>query len=108
MTRDEAKTYLAMLVQSGVDPCIEDPELDVLLAQNACADAEGRAPSDQGWLPTYDFNAAAMDGWLLKSAKASQLHNVTMAGGRTFAASQIFQNCQAMAEMYRKRKAATV
>lgn len=108
MTRDEAKAHLATLVQSGVDPCLEDPELDMVLAQNACADAEDRAPSDTAWLPTYDFPAAAMDGWLLKAAKASQLHNVTMAGGRTFAASQIFDHCQAMAEMYRKRKAATV
>lgn len=107
MTRDEAKAYLATLVQSCVDPCLEDAELDAVLIANACADGDGLAPSEMDWLPTYDLNAAVVAGWLLKAAKASQLHNVTLTGGRTFAASQIFTNCQAMAEMYRKRLAVT-
>lgn len=108
MTRDEARARLAFEVQSCVEPCVSDAELDQILAQHTCPDREGRAPSETAWLPTYDFPAAAVAGWMLKAARASQLHDVSLTGGRRFDARQVFLNCQAMAETYRKRIAMSV
>lgn len=108
MTREEARARLALLVQSCAEPCLDDHEVDQVLAQHTCADVAGLSPSEEDWQPTYDFVAAAVTGWQLKAAKASQLHNVTLPGGRTFAASQLFAHCQAMAETYRKRIAMTI
>lgn len=108
MTRDEARARLALEVQSCAEPGLSDAELDQLLAQHACVDANGLSPGDTNWSPTYDFTAAAVAGWMLKAAKASQLHDVSLTGGRHFSARQLFLNCQAMAERYRKRIAATI
>ncbi|MBS1807723.1 MAG: hypothetical protein JST84_05990 [Acidobacteria bacterium] len=84
---------------------LTDAELDQVLAQHVCADANGLSPADANWSPTYAVTAAAVTGWMLKAVKASQLHDVSLTGGRHFSARQL---CQAMAERYRKRIATTV
>lgn len=83
---------------------LTEDELTELLAAAALVDANGLAPLNEEWTPTYDLNAAASQGWLIKAARAASLVDEPTAGVVT---SKIFDNCRAMARIYAgKRKIA--
>ena len=63
---ETAKDKLKKMTAWDVEPTITDGELDELLVPCCIKDKEGLPPSDPGWTPTYDMNAAASGGWLIK------------------------------------------
>lgn len=82
-------------------PTLTLTELDELLAAAALADKAGLAPPDPLWTPTYDLNAAAASGWLIKAGRAS---NTTETDPNSFyVTSKIFDNCCRMASIFRAK-----
>lgn len=93
---------LKQLTAWDAEPTLTEDELTELLAATALEDAAGLAPLHEEWTPTYDLNAAASQGWLIKAARAAALVDEPTAGVVT---SKIFDNCRAMARIYAgKRK----
>jgi hypothetical protein len=97
---ETAKDKLKKLTAWDTEPALADAELDELLVQSSAADADGYAPGDAEWAPTYDINAAAAAGWLIKAGRASALTEVDSTGVIT---SKVFDNCRTMARLYRAK-----
>ena len=83
-------------------PALTEDELDELLIQFSKMDAAGFAPEDSLWTPTYDLNSAAAAGWLIKAGRASELVEVDPPGSG-IVTSKVFDNCRAMARIYRAK-----
>lgn len=86
-----------------VAPTLSDADLDSVLAAAALEDKAGLPPSDGGWTPTYDLNAAAAAGWLIKAARASVLTEVDPPGSG-IVTSKVFDNCRSMARVYSSKR----
>ena len=83
-------------------PALTETELDDLLSNSSMTDKDGFAPLDEEWTPTYDLNAAATAGWLIKAGRASSLVEVDPPGSGLFT-SKVFDNCRTMARIYRAK-----
>ena len=82
-----------------------ETEIDELLLQSETVDAEGNAPTSEDWSPTYDLNAAAAAGWMIKAGRAA---NTTETEPDSLqVTSRIFENCLRMARLYGGKRAAT-
>ena len=76
-------------------------EVEELLDAAALEDEAGLAPLHEEWTPTYDLNAAAAAGWLLKAGRAS---STTETEPESFyVTSKVFDNCCRMAHIYRSK-----
>ncbi len=95
------------MVQSGGDPSLTVAEVDDLILRAKCADASGLLPSAVGWVPTWDLDYAAAEGWLIKAGKAAQQFNFAEDSQR-FDRSQKHSQCLAMEARYRNRVSASV
>jgi hypothetical protein len=100
------KEKLKKLTAWDVEPELSDTEIDELLAQSAKKDAEGNPPTSEDWVATYDVNAAASAGWLIKAGRAASTTetepdsvNVT---------SRIFANCLRMSRTYSGKRAVSL
>jgi hypothetical protein len=92
---------LKKLTAWDTDPALTEAELNELLADASLEDKEGRAPLHLEWTPTYDLNAAAATGWLIKAGRAS---STTETEPESFyVTSKIFDNCCRMAKLYRAK-----
>lgn len=60
---------------------------------------EGGAPN---WLPSYDLNRAAAEGWRWKAAKASDRFNFSN-DNANFQGSQVHTHCLKMADVYQNK-----
>ncbi|MFM9904817.1 MAG: hypothetical protein ACKVQJ_09630 [Pyrinomonadaceae bacterium] len=90
-----------------IEPALTEADLDELLAASALQDANGLAPLNEEWTPTYDLNAAAGRGWLIKAGRASSLVEVDPPGSGIVTA-KVFENCRAMARLYAGKRKASV
>lgn len=59
------------------------------------------------WVPTWDLNYAAAEGWRRKAAKVAGSYDFS-SGGDAFSRSQMVEACLSMAKMYAGRGAFTV
>jgi hypothetical protein len=103
---ESTKEKLKKLTAWDVAPELTDTEIDELLAAAAKKDAEGNAPTSEDWIPTYDVNAAAAAGWLIKAGRAASTTetepdsvNVT---------SRVFANCLRMSRIYSSKRSASL
>lgn len=97
---------LKQLTAWDSEPVLTEDDLDELLYAASLEDANGLAPINEEWTPTYDLNAAAVAGWLIKAGRAAATVDSPESGPVT---SKIFDNCRAMARIYSaKRKASVV
>ena len=96
------KDKLKKMTAWDVEPTLTDGEIDELLIPCCLRDKDGLTPSDPSWTPTYDLNLAAANGWLLKAGRASPMVEVDPPGSGVFT-SKVFDNCRAMARIYRAR-----
>lgn len=99
---ESAKDKLKKMIAWDVEPTLSDGEIDDLLGPSALVDPSGTAPSGLDWDPTYDLNAAAADGWLIKAARAAALVEIDPPGSGILT-SKVFDNCRAMARIYRAK-----
>ena len=104
---ENAKDTLKKLTAWDTAPELTDTELDKLLEHASLTDPDENHPSDPGWTPSYDLNAAAASGWLIKAGRASSLVELGSPGSGNYT-SAVFQNCMAMARLYSSKPATTV
>ena len=97
---ETAKDKLKKMTAWDTAPALAEAELDELLVQTSLADTDGLAPDDVDWSPTYDINAAAAAGWLIKAGRASEMTEIDSTGVVT---SKVFDNCRTMARIYRAK-----
>lgn len=98
---------LKMMTAWDTEPTLTATELDDLLTAAARYDDAGLSPDDVGWEPTYDLNAAAAQGWLIKAGKASATLEVDPPGSGIYT-SQVFENCRRMARIYEAKRTSSV
>jgi hypothetical protein len=60
------------------------------------------------WLPTYDLNQAAAEGWRWKAGKVADLFNFVVDPRQQIDRAQIFEHCLSMAERYAKKVVQTI
>jgi len=99
---ETAKDTLKKMTAWDVEPALTDAELDEILVPCCLMDKNGRAPGDPEWTPTYDLNIAAADGWLIKAARAASTVEIDPPGSGIMT-SKVFDNCRAMARIYRAK-----
>ena len=97
-------TQLRLFAGAAQDPQLDDETLEALLAQWAVIDADGRAPTDAEWEPTYLLAGAIADAWEAKAAAASS-RAAFSADGSSFQRDQVYKHCRQMADTYRARAA---
>lgn len=97
---------LKKLTAWDTEPTLSGAELDELLAGTSLEDKDGRAPADASWTPTYDVNAAAATGWLIKAGRASSTTETEP--DSFYVTSKVFDNCCKMAALYRAKGAAVM
>lgn len=98
---------LKTLIAWETEPVLTETEVEAVLDNAALADSEGNAPSNDNWLPTYDINKAAAEGWLIKAAQASALTEIDPPESG-IVTSKVFENCLAMARIYAAKTRTTV
>ena len=96
---------LKQLTAWETEPALTEDELQELLDGVALVDVNGLAPLHEEWTPTYDLNAAASQGWLIKAARATATVDEPTAGVVT---SRVFENCRAMARIYAAKRSGTL
>ena len=104
---DTAKDTLKKMTAWDIAPTLSDDELDQILVPCCLMDKNGLPPTDPGWTPTYDLNAAAAAAWLVKAARAAATVEVDPPGSG-IVTSKVFENCRAMARIYRAKVRLTV
>lgn len=96
---------LKQMTAWDLEPTLTEDDLDELLAAAALQDINGLAPANEEWTPTYDLNAAAVAGWLIKAGRAAATVDEPTAGVVT---SKVFDNCRAMARVYAAKRKVSV
>jgi hypothetical protein len=89
------------------DPALSSTQQTQLLALAVTVDADGVAPSEAGWTPTYSRVGcwrAIAEGWQIKAGLAAPRFDFTT-DGQSFRRSQIMDHCEAMAVKYRRKLA---
>lgn len=99
MDRATATTLLANKVAASSRPALEPADLLALLALYATADSSGRLPSDEGWVGTWNLNAAAAEGWRWKAGKVAGDFTFSADDG-TYNKAQVLAHCEAMAAQF--------
>ena len=97
---------LKKLTAWETDPVLTEDEVEELLAEAALEDKDGLAPVPEEWTPTYDLNAAAAAGWLVKAGRASSTTETEP--DSFYVTSKIFDNCCRMARIYRAKISTTL
>ena len=93
---------LRMMTDAATAPALSEDELAELLAVSRLADSAGTAPLAATWIPSYDLNRGAAEGWRWKAAKVTTAYDFT-ADGATFNRSQMREACEKQASIYARR-----
>ncbi len=89
------------------EPALTETEVESQLDAASMTDADGFAPSDEAWTPTYNLNKAAATGWLIKAARASDQTAIDPPESG-IVTSKVFDNCLRMSREYKAKATATV
>lgn len=81
----------------------EDDVLSATLARYTLPDAAGKADGETGYVPTFDFHAAAADVWSEKAAAAAGQYDFTADGG-SFHRSQVAETAERQARWHAARR----
>ncbi len=100
------KEKLKKITAWDVGPELTDTEIDELLLESSVVDKEGNAPASEDWSPTYDLNAAASKGWLIKAGRAASTTETEPDSVNVTA--RVFANCLRMSRVYSGKRAASV
>lgn len=99
---EEVMGLLVRMTDAGCEPELTESDLEDLLGVAARVDENGLYRGDTGWVPTWDVNAAAAEGWLRKAGRAAAKFNFAEDGQR-FDRAQIYQHCKAQHLAYANR-----
>jgi hypothetical protein len=108
MTEEQATAMLKQMTAAAKFPTLSD-EVQIPLLVNLAkrADVNGLPPSDANWVPTWDLNAAAAEGWRWKASAVSGNFDFET-DGQSFDRSQVEANCLTMATQYANRIAGSL
>jgi hypothetical protein len=95
------------MVSPGTVPILTELEVDALMLTARRADPSGLAPSDDGWVGTWDVTAAAAEGWRRKAGKVAGSFDFGT-DGQSFSRSQMHAMCLEMAAQYKRGVIASV
>lgn len=87
-----AQLRLQMMTAAATDPYLTIDEIDLLLDMYKVRDAAGSIPSNVAWVESYDYYAAATEGWRWKAGKASDLGNMRT-GDLTIEDNPVYEHC---------------
>lgn len=99
MDREVALTLLGEKVAATSRPVLSETALGALLDAYPVADATGRRPVDEGWVGTWDLNAAAAEGWRMKAGKVAGDFNFS-ADGASYSKADVLAHCLEMETKY--------
>ena len=102
MLRALALARLGSMTAAATAPTLSDGELNTLLDMHQVADSAGFAPGATDYVPTYDFNRAAAEGWRWKAARVAGQFDFN-ADGATYNRSQKLDMCEKMIRQYQRR-----
>lgn len=102
MLRALALARLGSMTAAATAPTLSDGELNTLLDMHQVADSAGVAPGATDYVPTYDFNRAAAEGWRWKAARVAGQFDFN-ADGATYNRSQKLDMCEKMIRQYQRR-----
>lgn len=88
------------------EPSLTEIEIGELLDSASVADAAGASPQNDDWEPSYDLNAAAANGWLIKAGRSASTTETDPDSLNV--AAKIFDNCLKMAKIYSNKRKGTV
>ena len=108
MTSDEALSRLKAMTAWDTEPSLSSGELASLLLMCRLADSAGLPPTDPAWVPTYDLNRGAAEGWRWKAGKASSGVQVSISGDIAVSQQQVYEHCMAQSKAYGRRRVATL
>jgi hypothetical protein len=94
-----ARVVLSNYVAASARPVLSADDLDALLDLYQTPDADGRLVSDDGWVPTWDLNAAAAEGWRWKAGRVAGDFNFS-ADNASYSKESTMAHCLAMATQY--------
>ena len=107
MDIETARARLARMVAADQEPTLDSDAIDELLAMAVRPDAAGLISTEDGYVTTWDLNAAAAEGWRWKAAQVANRFDFG-ADGQTFSRSDFLKHCLEMADRYSKRYASSV
>jgi hypothetical protein len=99
LTPGLAEARLRRMMEADTFPELGHDDVADLLELAKVADADGLAPGDEGWAPSWHLSRAAAEGWRRKAAKAAGRVDVN-ADGAGLKRSQLHTHCLAMARLY--------
>jgi hypothetical protein len=105
--RDTAKNLLKRMVAWDQTPKLTDTDIESLLDMARRADTSGEPITSDDWVPTFNLNAAAAEGWRWKAAEVANLTQFS-ADGASYHDEQLLAHCTAMARQYASRVAGTL
>lgn len=97
--------YLALLMErvaATSRPVLSDATVAAILDSHPTPDTAGRLADDDDWVPTYDLDAAAAEGWRVKGGKVAGDFNFA-ADGATYSKADVMAHCLAMEAKYASR-----
>ncbi|HOR00263.1 MAG TPA: hypothetical protein PLJ35_15740 [Anaerolineae bacterium] len=107
MDAAEAQARLERMTDAASEPALSAEDVADCLAMSRLVDADGLAPSEVAWTPTWDLNRGAAEGWRRKAGRLAMRFDFG-ADGQTFQRSQAVAHCECMAEQYRRRVVCSV
>lgn len=102
MTEQDALAELTRRIVPSEIPTIGTADVTAILGNARRADSEGRSVDDPEWVPTWDLDAAAAEGWAVKAGKAANLYSFTEDGQR-FDRAAIYRHCIEQSRLYGRR-----
>lgn len=94
-----ALARLASMVAADQRPALSPADLQDLLDEYRTADADGAWITDPGWVPTWDLNGAAAEGWRRKAARVATDFTFS-ADGASYDKGEVMAHCLAMAAAF--------
>ena len=107
MDEAQARARLERMVAHDVEPTLSAGEVDDLFEQAKRVDSDGLIPSDNDWVPTFDLNAAAAEGWSWKAGKVAPRYGVNL-DGAVLQRQQLYAHCRAQAAHYASKIVGTL
>jgi hypothetical protein len=106
LSKAEAIALLSREVPVSAEPVLDEDDLEDLAALMAVPDEDGRAPSDDDWVPTYTRNRlayAAAEAFERKAGRVANLSSIVVPFQGTFSAGELHTQFLTMARRYRAK-----
>lgn len=98
---------LYRMLAADNEPALSLDDIHALMRAHRIVDRFGTPPIDERWIPTFDINAAAAEGWRRKAALVADRFAFS-ADGATYNRDQMYKHCMEQARRYSARAVRTL